>query len=107
MTKWSDEEIRRMEEDEDYWDHSGAPERIEPSPPERRGSVFAVRFTAEQARLVGQAAEAAGISPLDFIRDAAVQRATPIEATTRVVEQPRGARASTVTRRRRARSTGT
>jgi uncharacterized protein (DUF1778 family) len=69
-----------MEEDEGYWDRSAPPELIEPAPPERRGTVFSVRMSQEQARLVGQAAEVAGMSVLDFIRDAAVQRATSVRA---------------------------
>jgi hypothetical protein len=84
-----------MEEDEGYWDRSAPPELIEPAPPERRGTVFSVRMSQEQARLIGQAAEAAGVPVLDFIRDAAIQYATSVRSPAPTSPQSPPARART------------
>jgi hypothetical protein len=79
MSRWTDEKIRVMEEDPDYWD-LGSGELYEPVPPERRGSVAAVKFSSEDFRRVGHAAEQAGQNVIEFIRQAALERAAQFPA---------------------------
>ncbi len=74
MSQWADEQIHQLES-EDYWDYSGKPELMKPSPAKSRGSVASVRFTVEDFRRVGMAAELAGLGIVEYIRRAALAAA--------------------------------
>ena len=78
MSKWTEEELRALEEDEDQWDWENA-ELVEPAPPEKRGAAVTVRFNREQFRRVALAAERAGTRLTDFIRDAALEHSGPAD----------------------------
>ena len=74
MSKWTDDELRAMEEDPNYWDLERG-ELHEPVAPERRSSVAAVRFSADDFRRIDYAAEQVGQTVIEFIRQAALERA--------------------------------
>lgn len=67
-----DEERRLM--DPDTWDWDSTEEL---PPAENSGAVFLVRFSLEEMQLVGRAADAAGMSIYDYIRESAVLRSMP------------------------------
>jgi len=90
VSKWTDDQIRAMEEDPEYW-NPGAGVTCDPVPSERQGSVFAVRLAREDARQIGKAAEQAGQNIIEFIRQAAVERAAQYPAAP--ANPPRRARA--------------
>jgi hypothetical protein len=74
MSKWTDEELRALEEDEDQWDRDHG-ELVEPAPPEQRGARVVVRLQRDEFRRLGVAAEQAGERLTEFIRNAALARA--------------------------------
>jgi hypothetical protein len=74
MPKWTDEELRQLEEDEDQWDWEHG-ELMEPAPPDKRGAVVMVRFTQAEFQRIGAAARQADTSLITYIHDAAVKRA--------------------------------
>ena len=74
MSKWTDEELRELEEDEDQWDWDHG-ELVEPSPPEHRGARVVVRLERDEFRRLGVAADQAGERLTEFIRNDALARA--------------------------------
>jgi hypothetical protein len=77
MAKWTDGELRALENDEDQWDWEHA-EVAQPSPPEHRGARVLVRFAPEDFDLLDEAADLAGERLTEFIRKAALARAAGI-----------------------------
>ncbi|HZS00394.1 MAG TPA: hypothetical protein VFE37_16890 [Chloroflexota bacterium] len=73
MGRWTRAELDALES-EDYWDTEHG-YLVEPTPGQAHSSVFALTLTREEARQIGEAAERAGESVLDFIRQAALERA--------------------------------
>ena len=74
MAKWTEQELRALEDDEDQWDAARG-QIVTPSPAERRGAVVSVRFQEADFQRLGLAVEEAGESLTEFIRKAALARA--------------------------------
>ncbi|HEY7067284.1 MAG TPA: hypothetical protein VII06_37830 [Chloroflexota bacterium] len=78
MARWTDAEIAALESD-DAWDHEHG-ELVEPPADKPHGSVFAVRLNYEDARRIDYAAEQVGQTILEFMRQAALERAAQFPA---------------------------
>ena len=69
--RWTDDELQALE-DPDNWDWESFEQR-EPAP--LRAVRFVVRLPVDEARVIGRAARAAGLTELEYIRAAALDEA--------------------------------
>jgi hypothetical protein len=69
--EWTEDELRALE-DPEYWDWETLEQR-EPAP--LRAVRFVVRLPVAEAREIGHAARAVGLTELEYIRTAALAKA--------------------------------
>ena len=72
--RWTEEELKALE-DPEYWDWESFEQR-EPAP--LHAVRFVVRLPVDEAREIGRAARAAGLTELEYIRAAALEKARAV-----------------------------